>query len=119
MKKLFTTLIICAFTVAALATGNVLRLVPNAGTAQDIPMTSLSKVVFTGDSIIMVYAGSEEQTPYYKYDYTAMLFSNNEPSDEAVIEVAIPKEAFKFLKNGQLYIRLGDKIFDSTGRCVQ
>ena len=119
MKKIFTTLIICAFTVAALATGNVLRLVPNAGKAQDIPVISLSKVVFTGDSIILVASDTKEQTPYYKYDYTAMLFTEPETSAVEQTTTTNQTKAVKFIHNNQLFIRLGDKIFDSTGRLVQ
>lgn len=119
MKKRISLLICFAFVLAGLAANNVLRLVPNDGTAQDIPVETLRKVVFTADSMVLIASEGEVQASYYKYDYAAMLFAESEPSTIGQQpESTDQPKAVKFLQNGQFYIRLGDKTFDFTGKLL-
>ena len=106
----------------------VVRLIPLAGTAQDVPVASLRKIVFTADSIVFVPATPNslqksdvrsQKSAVYKYDYSAMLFVATEPTDIERVGVSEPCESVKFIQDGRLYIRRDDKIYDVFGALVE
>ena len=99
----------------------VVRLIPLAGTAQDVPVASLRKIVFTADSIVFVpkEPNSLQKSAVYKYDYSAMLFVATEPKDIESVGVSEPCESVKFIQDGRLYIRRDDKIYDVFGALVE
>ena len=99
----------------------VVRLIPLAGTAQDVPVASLRKIVFTADSIVFVpkEPNSLQKSAVYKYDYSAMLFVATEPTDIERVGVSEPCESVKFIQDGRLYIRRDDKIYDVFGALVE
>ena len=66
-------------------TVRVLRFVPVAGAESEVAQDNLQKVVFTQDSVVLIAAKDDAQTPMYKYDYQAIVF--DESSVEAIEEV--------------------------------
>ena len=112
----------------------VVRLIPLAGAAQDIPVASLRKVVFTADSIVFVQQepNSIQQSAFssqtsihelpnavYKYEYSTMLFVTAEPTDIERVGVSESCESIKFIQDGRLYIRRDNKIYDVLGNPIQ
>ena len=98
----------------------VVRLIPMAGAAQDVPVASLQKIVFTADSIVFVPANAgqvNEDVPraVYKYDYRTMLFVATEPMDVENTGVSEVGKSVKFIQNGRLYIRRDNRIYDVLG----
>ena len=99
----------------------VVRLVPIDGTAQDVPVASLRKVVFTADSIVFVPAvpNGIQQSAVYKYDYSTMLFVFTEPTEIERTEGEGQSESVKFIQEGRLYIRCDNKVYDVFGALVE
>ena len=106
----------------------VVRLIPLAGTAQDVPVASLRKIVFTADSIVFVPKELNslqmsdvrcQNSAVYKYDYRAMLFVATEPADLERVGFSEPCEGVKFIQDGRLYIRRDDKIYDVLGQTIR
>lgn len=101
-------------------TTRVLRFVPVAGAESEVAQNSLQKVVFTQDSIVLISASDGEPTPMYKYDYQSILFA--ESSSEGIDEVKSEEprvKSEKFIKDGQLYIMYGGRMYDVQGRVVK
>ena len=108
----------------SLSAVDVLRLVPIEGAAQDVPVASLRKVVFTTDSIVFVPKvpnsiqnsdGRSQNSAVYKYDYSTMLFVASEPTAVESAGVSESRESVKFIQDGRLYIRRDNKIYDILG----
>ena len=98
----------------------VVRLIPMAGAAQDVPVASLQKIVFTADSIVFVpvnagQANEDVPRAVYKYDYRTMLFVATEPMDVENTGVSEVGKSVKFIQNGRLYIRRDNRIYDVLG----
>ena len=97
-----------------LLTLRVLRFVPVAGAETEIPQNSLRKVVFTPDSVVLISAADDTPTPLYKYDYRAIVF--DESGSEAVEEVKSEEaQGEKFIKDGCLYIRRDEHVYNILG----
>lgn len=128
-KKIFLFLGVLIWFVSASAE-EVVRLIPLAGTAQDVPVASLQKIVFTTDSIVFVRKASNSLQPsvlspqasnpeppdaVYKYDYSAMLFVPAEP--QSIESTIVPEQSrsTKFIRDGRLYIRHDNTIYDVLG----
>lgn len=115
-KKIFLFLGVLIWFVSASAE-EVVRLIPLAGTAQDVPVASLQKIVFTTDSIVFVRKASNPEPPdaVYKYDYSAMLFVPAEP--QSIESTIVPEQSrsTKFILDGRLYIRHDNTIYDVLG----
>lgn len=110
-KKIFLFLGVLIWFVSASAE-EVVRLIPLAGTAQDVSVASLQKIVFTTDSIVFV---PEPPDAVYKYDYNAMLFVPAEP--QSIESTIVPEQSrsTKFIRDGRLYIRHDNTIYDVLG----
>lgn len=101
-------------------TTRVLRFVPLAGSESEVAINSLQKVVFTPDSIVLIAATNGEATPMYKYDYQSILFATGEiPSDIETIFESANHQIFKFIKDGQLFIRLDEQVYNIFGNKIQ
>ena len=99
----------------------VIRFVPLAGAESEITQASLSKIVFTEDGIVLVAAKDGAETSLYKYDYSRMVFGESVITAEESVEFESQNtkvESRKFIHNGQLFIRLGERIYDAQGRLV-
>ena len=92
----------------------VMRFVPVAGEESEVELTSLRKVVFTQDSVVLVSAEGA-QTPMYKYDYHAIVFDESGSQQSIDTVPAFQPQAFKFIHNGQLLIRLDGQVYSIMG----
>lgn len=101
--------------LVALDATDVIRLVPIDGTAQDVPVSSLRKVIFTSDSVVFVPASEELPNAVYKYDYSSMLFLGSGGLGTENTKSPEHPESTKFIRDGRLYIRHENKIYDVWG----
>ena len=99
----------------------VLRFVPVAGAETEVAQNTLRKVVFTPDSVVLVAAKEGEATPMYKYDYQSILFaeSSSEEIEEVGTETANAARSEKFLRDGQLFIRLDKQVYNILGNKIK
>lgn len=98
----------------------VLRFVPVAGAETEVAQNTLRKVVFTPDSVVLVAAKDGEATPMYKYDYQSILFA--ESSSEEGLPVTgygVQVNGEKFIKDGQLFIRLDEQVYNILGNKIK
>ena len=95
----------------------VMRFVPVAGAESEVALNTLQKVVFTPDSVVLIAAKDGAQTPLYKYDYQAILFTESS-TPQGVDEVnsdGLQMKGEKFIKDGQLYIRHDKQVYNIMG----
>ncbi len=98
-----------------------MRFVPVAGDESEVALNTLQKVVFTQDSVVLIAAKDGAQTPMYKYNYQAIVFSESS-SPERLDEVKSKElrvKSEKFIKDGQLYILYEGTMYDVRGRKVE
>jgi len=98
----------------------VMRFVPVTGEESEVALNTLRKVVFTPDSVVLIAAKDGTQTPLYKYDYQAIVFT--ESGTEAVETVSgerLSSSGEKFIKDGQLYIRLDEQVYNILGNKIK
>lgn len=95
----------------------VLRFVPITGSESEVPQSSLQKVVFTADSMVLISATDGEATPMYKYDYRTILFTESTtPTDIETLNAERPEyQGEKFIKDGRLYILYEGRMYDVMG----
>ena len=119
MKRIFIGLVICVLTMGLHAeTIRVLRFVPLSGAETEVAVESLRKVVFTPDSIVLIAAKDGQTTPMYKYDYQAIEFGESSTPtgvEEVGSETVNTVRSEKFLRNGQLFIRLDGHVYNILG----
>lgn len=97
----------------------VLRFVPVAGAESDVPLSSLQKVVFTPDSVVLIAAKDGEATPLYKYDYRSILFAESSSPEAIEQPTELQPQAVKFIRDGQLFIRLDEQVYTILGNKIQ
>ena len=117
-RKLLIGIVSCILAMGMQAeTIRVLRFVTVDGAESEVEPSSLQKVVFTRDSVVLIAAESGEATPLYKYEYRSVAF-NERTSPEGAEEVKSEElrgKGEKFIKDGQLYIRLGEQVYNILG----
>ena len=116
-KLLAVILLFFGISSATFAT-KVIRLVPTSGEEKEFPVNTLQKVVFTADSIVIYTAGSGTM-PLYRNDYCSLLFAELQPTETNPEKTQETPQGTKFIKDGQLYIRIDDKIYSITGTKIQ
>ena len=117
-RKLLLSIVSCILAIGLHAqTTRVLRFVPVSGSETEVAQNTLRKVIFTPDSIVLIAASDGEATPMYKYDYRSILFteSGSEGMEEVGSETVSTVRSEKFIKNGQLYIRLDGHVYTIMG----
>ncbi|MBR4704087.1 MAG: hypothetical protein IKP02_00610 [Paludibacteraceae bacterium] len=114
--------LMCTLVPLAWAEGTpVMRFVPVAGDESEVALNTLQKVVFTQDSVVLIAAKDGAQTPMYKYNYQAIVFTESS-SPERLDEVKSKElrvKSEKFIKDGQLYILYEGTMYDVRGRKVE
>lgn len=114
--------LMCTLVPLAWAEGTpVMRFVPVAGDESEVALNTLQKVVFTRDSVVLIAAKDGAQTPMYKYNYQAIVFTESS-SPERLDEVKSKElrvKSEKFIKDGQLYILYEGTMYDVRGRKVE
>ena len=117
-RKLIIGLVSCILAMGLQAeTIRVLRFVTVDGAESQVEQNSLQKVVFTRDSVVLIAAESGEATPLYKYEYRSVVFDES-TSPEGVEEAKSEElrgKGEKFIKDGQLFIRLGEHVYNVLG----
>jgi len=116
-KNKFTCFIalLCAAQFAWAEGTPVMRFVPIAGAESEVALNTLQKVVFTPDSVVLIAAKDRTQTPLYKYDYQAIVFTESSSPERLQVTGDGLRESEKFIKDGQLYIRHDDIIYNIMG----
>lgn len=121
-RKLLIGIVSCILAMGMQAeTIRVLRFVTVDGSESEVEQSSLQKVVFTRDSVVLIAAESGEAMPLYKYEYRSVVFEER-TSPEGVEEVKSEElrgKGEKFIKDGQLYIRLGEQVYNILGLKIE
>jgi len=98
----------------------VMRFVPVAGTESEVPLNTLRKVVFTPDSVVLIAAEDGAQTPMYKYDYQAIVFGESSASGMVTVnDEQVEPNGEKFIRDGQLYIRHDEQVYNILGNKIK
>ena len=121
-RKLRISIVGCILAMGLHAeTIRVLRFVPVAGSESEVAVNDLQRVVFTQDSIVLIAAKDGAATPMYKYDYRTILFdeSGSTEIEEVGSETVSTMRSEKFLKDGQLFIRLDEQVYDILGNKIK
>jgi len=121
-RKLFISIVSCILAMGLHAqTVRVLRFVPVSGAESEVTQSSLQKVVFTRNSVVLIAAKDGAATPMYKYDYESILFEESSPTEleEVGSETVNTVRSEKFLHDGQLFIRLDGQVYNILGNKIQ
>ena len=98
----------------------VMRFVPMAGAESEVPLNTLRKVVFTPDSVVLIAAEDDARTPMYKYDYQAIVFAENSAQGmETIHGEEVEPNGEKFVRDGRLYIRRDEQVYDILGNKIK
>ena len=97
----------------------VLRFVPVTGAESEVAINSLQKVVFSRDSVVLISAIDGEATPMYKYDYQSILFAERSSTPTVSPTTEQQPQAVKFIRDGQLFIRLDEQVYNILGNKIQ
>jgi len=120
MKRLFFILVAGMMALGLQAeTIRVMRFVPVDGAESEVAIDSLQKVVFTRDSVILISASDGEATPMYKYDYQAIVFGESISPEAIEPTTAQQPQAEKFIRDGLLFIRLDEHVYNIFGNKIQ
>ena len=119
-RKILIGIVMCLPALGLYAeTMRVLRFVPVTGAETEVVQNTLQKVVFTPDSIVLVSASDGATTPMYKYDYRAIVFDESGSSEAVGPTTEQQPQTVKFIRNGQLFIRLDEQVYDVLGHKLQ
>ncbi len=119
-RKLLVGIVSCIIAFGLHAeTIRVLRFVPVAGSESEVALDSLQKVVFTRDSIVLISASDGEATPMYKYDYRSILFTESGSQQTVSPTTDQQPQAVKFIRDGQLFIRLDEQVYNILGNKIK
>lgn len=119
-RKILISLLTClaALSLQAEVT-KVLRFVSVAGEESQVAQKRLQKIVFTRDSVVLVSAFNRDAAAVYKYDYRSIIFDEADlPSAIEPASVQQP-QTVKFIRNGQLYIRRDEQVYNILGNKIQ
>ncbi len=98
----------------------VMRFVPIDGAESEVAVNSLQKVVFTRDSVVLISALDGEAEPVYKYDYRSIRFDESRlPTEVQAAGEEQPTRGEKFIRDGQLLIRLDNRVYTIWGMRVR
>ena len=98
----------------------VMRFVSIDGAESEVAVNSLQKVVFTRDSVVLISASDGEAEPVYKYDYRSIRFDESRlPMEVQAAGEEQPMRGEKFIRDGQLLIRLDNRVYTIWGMRVR
>ena len=120
-RKLLIGIVSCIMAMGGQAeTVRVMRFVPVTGEESEVALESLQKVVFTHDSVVLISATDGEATPMYKYDYQAIVFGEStSPEGLQLTGDRLQERGEKFIKDGQLFIRLDERVYNAFGVMIE
>lgn len=106
---------------SALRADEVVRLEPVAGSASEYSVAELLRVELNGDYIRFIGTDGTLVAEVYKYDYVQLTIADTEQT--AVEQTANSQEPTskcqKLIKNGQVYILFGDKLYNISGNKIK
>lgn len=119
-RKIIIGIVSCVLAIGLHAeTVRVLRLASVDGAEREVAQDSLRRVVFTRDSIVLIPANGGEATPLYKYDYRSILFAESSTSETVAPTTEQQPKAQKFIRDGQLYLRLDEHEYTILGNKIK
>ena len=110
---------------SALRADEVVRLEPLAGSASEYSVAELLRVELSGDSIRFIGTDGTLVAEVYKYDYVQLTIADTETTGvEQTCQTKdnrqkTKEECWKLIKNGQVYILLGDKLYNISGNKIK
>ena len=105
---------------SALRADEVVRLEPVAGSASEYSVAELLRVELTGDSIRFIGTDGNLVAEVYKYDYVQLTIADTPTAVEQTVNSQEPTaKCQKLIKNGQVYILFGDKLYNISGNKIK
>lgn len=106
---------------SALRADEVVRLEPADGSASEYSVAELLRVELSGDSIRFIRTDGTLVAEVYKYDYVQLIIADS--GHTAVAQTASSQEpkakCQKLIKNGQVYILFGGKLYNISGNKIK
>lgn len=121
IRKFFAVLLLLVVSIqySALRADEVVRLQPVAGSASEYSVAQLLRVELIGDSIRFIGADGTLVAEVYKYDYVKLTIADTETAVEQTEFRSRNSEARKLIKDGQVYILFGDKLYNISGNKIK
>lgn len=105
---------------SALRADEVVRLEPLAGSASEYSVAELLRVELSGDSIRFIGTDGTLVAEVYKYDYVQLTIADTPTAVEQTVNSQEPTaKCQKLIKNGQVYILFGDKLYNISGNKIK
>ena len=106
---------------SALRADEVVRLEPVAGSASEYSVAELLRVELSGDSIRFIRTDGTLVAEVYKYDYVQLTIADTEQTavEQTVNSQEPTAKCQKLIKNGQVYILFGDKLYNISGNKIK
>lgn len=126
-KKIFAAVLLFVFSIqySAVRADDVVRLTPVAGTASEYSVAELLRVELNGDFIRFIGTDGTLVAEVYKYDYVQLTIADTETTGvEQTCQTKdnrqkAKEECRKLIKNGQVYILFGDKLYNISGNKIK
>ena len=121
IRKFFAVLLLLVVSIqySALRADEVVRLQPVAGSASEYRVAQLLRVELIGDSIRFIGADGTLVAEVYKFDYVQLTIADTETAVEQTEFRSRNSEARKLIKDGQVYILFGDKLYNISGNKIK
>lgn len=105
---------------SALRADEVVRLEPVAGSASEYSVAELLRVELSGDLIRFIGTDGTLVAEVYKYDYVQLTIADTPTAVEQTVNSQEPTaKCQKLIKNGQVYILFGDKLYNISGNKIK
>lgn len=121
IRKFFAVLLLLVVSIqySALRADEVVRLQPVAGSVSEYSVAQLLRVELIGDSIRFIGADGTLVAEVYKFDYVQLTIADTETAVEQTEFRSRNSEARKLIKDGQVYILFGDKLYNISGNKIK
>lgn len=104
---------------SALRADEVVRLEPADGSASEYSVAELLRVELSGDSIRFIGTDGTLVAEVYKYDYVQLTIADNPTAVEPTGVEPQQMKARKVIRDGQVYILFGDKLYNISGNKIK
>lgn len=120
-RKLFAVLLLLVFSCqySVFSADEVVRLKPVAGSESEYSVAELLRVELAGDSIRFIGTDGALVAEVYKYDYVQLTIADNATTAVEDNGERAKVEAVKVIIDGQVYILLGDKLYNISGNIIK
>lgn len=90
-----------------------------AGSASEYSVAELLRVELSGDSIRFIGTDGTLVAEVYKYDYVQLTIADNPTAVEPTGVEPQQMKARKVIRDGQVYILFGDKLYNISGNKIK